>query len=268
MSLRIFQVDAFASKAFQGNAAVVCLLEQQNNVNYDSAWMQAVAAEMNVSETAFVEQKEEGLYTLRWFTPTTEVNLCGHATLATAHILWQQTAINQQQIINFDTRSGRLSVSNKKGLITMNFPLETVKKVEDKALKQQISNILACDLMGIYTSTEDIVVEVASEKILKNLQPDFQQLAMLPLRCLVVTSASKQYDFVSRVFAPAIGIDEDPVTGSVHCALTPFWAEKLAKNQLTARQISARGGNLFLTLNNQRVDISGTAITVFKGELL
>lgn len=266
MSLKIFQVDAFANKAFTGNPAAVCILEQGKQ--YNDQWMQSLAAEMNLSETAFVMKKSQGLYGLRWFTPTTEVNLCGHATLATAHILWTETNLEQQQIARFDTLSGRLDVSNKEGLITMNFPKETVTKTDDKKLEKQLNELLSCECKGVYNSSEDILVEMKSEEIVKRLQPNLQQLAALPIRCLIITSSSSHYDFVSRVFAPAVGIDEDPVTGSTHCALAPFWAEKLGKNILSARQVSARGGDLLVSVNNNRIDISGTAITLFKGELL
>ena len=265
MSLKIFQVDAFATKAFEGNPAAVCILE--SGKQYSDHWMQSLAAEMNLSETAFVEKKSQGLYSLRWFTPTTEVNLCGHATLATAHILWTETNLDKEQIVKFDTLSGRLDVSNKDGLMTMNFPVETVTRANDN-LTQQINALLSCESMGVYKSSEDILVEVENEEVVKNLQPNLQQLTELPIRCLIVTSISNDYDFVSRVFAPAVGIDEDPVTGSTHCALTPFWAEKLGKMTLSARQISARGGDLLVALKDDRVAISGTAITIFKGGLL
>ena len=152
--------------------------------------------------------------------------------------------------------------------MTMNFPVETVTRANDKNLAQQINALLSYESMGVYKSSEDILVEVENEEVVKNLQPNLQQLTELPIRCLIVTSISNDYDFVSRVFAPAVGIDEDPVTGSTHCALTPFWAEKLGKMTLSARQISARGGDLLVALKNDRVAISGTAITIFKGGLL
>ena len=266
MSLKIYQVDAFANQAFEGNPAAICILE--SGKYYSDHWMQSLAAEMNLSETAFVEKKSPRTYRLRWFTPTTEVNLCGHATLATAHILWTETDLDNQQVVQFDTLSGRLEVSNNEGLITLNFPIEVVTKIEDKNLNKQLMFVLCCQSLGVYKSNEDILIEVASEAILKSLDPYLEQLKMLPIRCLIVTSVSNNYDFVSRVFAPAVGIDEDPVTGSTHCALAPFWAKKLGKNTLSARQVSARGGDLHVTLKDNRVDVSGTAITIFKGELL
>ena len=273
MSLRIFQVDAFADKAFTGNPAAVCLLEKEKmsaDKQYDDQWMQSLAEEMNLSETAFVSKNEDGSYQLRWFTPATEVNLCGHATLATAHTLWTETNLSTDQNAIFHTLSGRLEVSNNNGLLTMNFPTEKLTSLEsDTELKQNLKNILSCELVSINKTNEDILVELESEKMLKTLRPNFAMLAKLPIRCLIVTALSNNddIDFVSRVFGPAVGINEDPVTGSAHCSLTPFWAEKLQKQTLSARQISARGGNLALQLLGDRVNISGTAITILKGEL-
>ncbi|RTZ66248.1 MAG: hypothetical protein DSZ29_03175 [Aquificaceae bacterium] len=268
MSLQIFQVDAFASKAFTGNPAAVCLLKE--NTVYDDKWMQSLAAEMNLSETAFVSKQKDNIYSLRWFTPTTEVNLCGHATLASAHILWTETDLAEDKNAIFETLSGRLEVSHNKGLMTMNFPTETVTPLEtEHTVIAQIDNILSCRCLGVYQTNEDLLVEVDSEAVLENLQVDIPQLATLPIRCLIVTTRSKHHhlDFVSRVFAPAVGINEDPVTGSAHCSLTPFWANKLGKKKLSARQISARGGNLSLELLADRVAISGTALTILKGYL-
>jgi PhzF family phenazine biosynthesis protein len=230
--------------------------------------MQSFAAEMNLSETAFVVKKSEGVYSLRWFTPKAEVRLCGHATLAAAHILWTETDLDQQKLIQFETLSGRLDVRNKEGVISMNFPTETVAKMEDAQLVQQINALLPCQCKGMHTTSEDLLIEVDNEAIVRKLQPNLQQLIALPIRCLIITAASTKYDFVSRVFAPSIGIDEDPVTGSTHCALAPFWAKKLGRTTLSARQLSARGGDVSVTLTNNRVEISGTAITIFKGELL
>jgi len=273
MSLRIFQVDAFASEAFTGNPAAVCLLEPDHTSKtavYDDQWMQSLAAEMNLSETAFVEKKHGNHYSLRWFTPTTEVNLCGHATLATAHILWTETNLAKEQTAIFDTLSGSLEVNNNKGLLTMNFPTETVTLLcSDDELAVQLSKLLSCNYRGVYQTNEDLLLEVDSEEVVKNIQPNLPLLAKIPVRSLIVTaqSNSDDLDFVSRVFGPAVGIDEDPVTGSAHCSLTPFWADKLGKKKLSARQISARGGNLSLELLGDRVAISGTAITILKGNL-
>ena len=272
MSLRIFQVDAFADTAFTGNPAAVCLLEPEKmsaDKRYDDQWMQALAEEMNVSEMAFVQKNENGSYQLRWFTPTTEVNLCGHATLATAHTLWTETDLPMDSAAIFHTLSGCLEVRQHNGLITMNFPTDKIISLEnDEILKQNLTDILSCEFLSIHKTNEDILVELANEKRVKTLQPNMAKLAKLPIRCLIVTahSSNEHLDFVSRVFGPAVGIDEDPVTGSAHCSLTPFWAEKLQKQTLSARQISARGGNLTLQLLGDRVNISGTAITVFKGE--
>lgn len=270
MSLQIFQVDAFADKPFTGNPAAVCLIEGNHQEKYNTQWMQSLAAEMNLSETAFVEKKEDGHYHLRWFTPTIEVNLCGHATLASAHILWTETDLPTNQDILFDTLSGRLTISNNKGMITMDFPKESVNPLApDEQITTQINTILSTDCLGVYKTNEDLLAEVESEDVLEKLSPDIPLLATLPIRCLIVTAKSKSddLDFVSRVFAPAAGINEDPVTGSAHCSLAPFWASQLGKNTLLARQISARGGNLSLEIKNDRVAISGTAITILKGQL-
>ena len=273
MSLQIFQVDAFASKAFTGNPAAVCLLEENHKEKgavYDDSWMQSLAAEMNVSETAFVTKIEGNIYSLRWFTPTVEVNLCGHATLAAAHILWTETDLPEDQIAIFDTLSGHLEVSNNRGLITMNFPTETVTPLRnDHTYIAQINDILSCHCRGLYQTNEDLLAEIDSEEMLEKIQPDIFQLATLPIRCLIITAKSEKddVDFVSRVFGPAVGIDEDPVTGSAHCSLTPFWGNILGRSKLSARQVSQRGGNLSLQLLNDRVAISGTAITILKGVL-
>ncbi len=273
MSLKIYQVDAFANEPFTGNPAAICLLEEDNKKKdtlYDDQWMQLLAAEMNLSETAFVTKKEGNIYSLRWFTPTTEVKLCGHATLATAHILWTETDLAADKVVIFETLSGRLEVSNNNGLMTMNFPVETVTPLDsDNKYTAQINDILSCHCLGVYQTKEDLLVEIDSEEALEKLQPNIPLLATLPIRCLIVTAKSKKadLDFVSRVFGPAVGINEDPVTGSAHCSLTPFWANKLNKNKLSARQISKRGGNLSLQLLGNRVAISGTAITVLKGKL-
>lgn len=272
MGYRVFQVDAFASQPFEGNPAAVCLLEADRQASGsntgDEQWMQSLAAEMNLSETAFVSKRVDGSYDLRWFTPTTEVNLCGHATLATAHVLWTQTDLGKNEKASFHTRSGELEVTNQNGLMTMNFPLDSLDAIDDQIQLEKLNKILGVKIANLYQANEDWLVELDSEQQLIDLKPDLTALVTISIRCLIVTAKSANYDFVSRVFGPAVGIDEDPVTGSAHCSLTPFWAKKLNKTELSARQVSARGGDLFLQLQQERVFISGRAITVFKGELL
>ncbi len=274
--MEIYQVDAFTDEKFSGNPAAVCILSE--NKSADEQWMQSVAAEMNLSETAFVykkAKKEGGGYSLRWFTPTTEVNLCGHATLATSHILWEEGYLDKSQPAVYDTLSGQLEVnrvevkqgeqSNNSVEIVMNFPADTVT-----LCKQPIGLDMAldCQLVNTYTAGQDLLVEVADEKTVENLNPVIQQIATIPVRCIIVTAKGDDVDFVSRVFGPNVGIDEDPVTGSTHCSLAPFWAEKLGKTNMRAQQLSKRGGLLGVKLQGDRVYVSGQAVTVFKGKLV
>ena len=261
MSIPIYQVDAFTQQHFAGNPAAVCLLIHEKQ----ASWMQSVAAEMNLSETAFVHPHNGG-YKLRWFTPVAEVNLCGHATLASAHVLWESGKVETQQPIEFYTNSGILTTQNCGGYIEMNFPSETAEKcVEPKALTEAIGvssvEVLKCQ--------SDYLVVLENESAVKNLQPNFVALKEIAVRGVIVTARSDndKDDFVSRFFAPRIGIDEDHVTGSVHCVLAPYWADKLGKQHMKARQLSQRGGVLDLSLQKDRVLIRGEACTVLKGEL-
>lgn len=274
--MKIYQVDAFTNEKFKGNPAAVCVLPDDEGA--DEQWMQSVALEMNLSETAFVyktAKKEGGGYSLRWFTPTTEVDLCGHATLATSHILWEEGYLDKSQPAVYDTLSGRLEVNrvetieeeqNEKSVeMVMNFPADVVT-----LCKQPIGLDMAldCQLINTYNAGLDLLVEVADEQTVANLNPVIQQLATIPVRCIIVTAKGDDCDFVSRVFGPNVGIDEDPVTGSTHCSLTPFWAEKLGKAKMRAKQLSKRGGLLGVELQGDRVNVSGQAVTVFKGELV
>lgn len=267
--MKIFQVDAFTSKPFKGNPAAVCVLP--DGYKADEQWMQSLAAEMNLSETAFVQAKPEksskkwgGVLSLRWFTPKTEVDLCGHATLATAHVLWQEGYLDKGQAALFDTRSGELEVHYNDGLMTMNFPADDVSPCKEPV---GLEMALGCPVLATFDAGQDLLVEVASEELLLELKPSFQQLSLLPVRCIIVTAKGDKVDFVSRVFGPAVGIDEDPVTGSTHCSLTPFWSERLGKSKMNALQLSARGGALSVELQGDRVNIAGQAVTVLKGEL-
>lgn len=220
MSVPIYQVDAFSQQCFGGNPAAVCLLEAARSAD----WMQAVAAEMNLSETAFVSPRKSG-YDLRWFTPAAEVNLCGHATLASAHVLWQSGQVDDQAAIEFYTNSGILKTQRRNGRIEMNFPLE---RAEQCLAPQDLTEALGLDPVEVWKCQSDYLLELSSEAEVQQLQPDLNAVKAIPLRGVIVTarSDSNACDFVSRFFAPRVGIDEDPVTGSIHCVLAPYWANK------------------------------------------
>jgi len=263
MAIPIFQVDAFTEEPFKGNPAGVCLLREAN----EAGWMQDVAAEMNLAETAFPLPEGDG-FRLRWFTPKVEVRLCGHATLATAHILWELGILARSREARFETLSGLLTARRDGEWIELNFPSRPIQPgVPDWA----DSLIGAFGVKPIYIgmSSDDILIEVANEGTLRSLEPDFAVLRSLPARGVIVTSRSgdPRFDFVSRFFAPAVGVDEDPVTGSSHCVLTPFWAQRLGRESMTSYQASSRGGVLKVRLDGDRVRIAGRAITVIRGEL-
>lgn len=264
--MKIYQVDAFTSEKFKGNPAAVCVLP--DDFVAEESWMQNVAAEMNLSETAYVQKhtKRGGVYLLRWFTPNTEVDLCGHATLAVSHILWQEGLLSKEEKALFDTRSGRLEVALDGSQMIMNFPVDEVTPCKEPV---SLEMALGCSILGTYKAGLDLLVEVADEQTVANLNPSIQQLSLLPVRSSIITARgdADNIDFVSRVFGPAVGIDEDPVTGSTHCSLTPFWAERLDKTKMQAQQLSQRGGVLGVELLGDRVNVSGEAVTVFKGEL-
>ncbi|MEW6738020.1 MAG: PhzF family phenazine biosynthesis protein [Acidobacteriota bacterium] len=262
MRLPIFQVDAFTDKPFAGNPAAVCILSEPA----DERWMQMVAREMNLSETAFLYRENDGFH-LRWFTPEVEVDLCGHATLASAHILWETGLLTVQQQANFYTRSGLLSAVRKNNLIEMDFPSTPEKPI---ALPLGLDKALGTVPKYVGESRFDYLLELDSEQTVRDLKPDFSLLKRFSIRGFIVTSraTSAPYDFVSRFFAPAFGIDEDPVTGSAHCCLAPFWSMRLDKKELLAYQASHRGGIVHLRLSNERVFLSGQAITVLAGEVL
>ena len=261
MGLRIFQVDAFTDKAFAGNPAAVCILTEPR----DDAWMQDLAREMNVSETAFVSRQEDG-FNLRWFTPSVEVVLCGHATLASAHILWEIGFVSPEEPVRFHTLSGLLTAERKGDWIELNFPA-----TPDRPAKAPPGLEEALGLTPKYTgkSKFDYLFEVETEDFVRNLKPDFKLLKTIQVRGVMVTSraASSGYDFVSRFFAPRSGIDEDPVTGSAHCCLGPFWSQRLGKDELIAYQASRRGGTVRVRVSGERVYLSGQAITILCGEL-
>ena len=264
--MQLFIVDAFTSTPFKGNPAAVCLVEDRV---LDDAQMQLIAREMNLSETAFVSSREDGTFDLRWFTPQVEVALCGHATLATAHILWEQKVLAHDQIAQFATQSGTLSATREiDGWIKLDFPAKDV--VSAPEWRVEIERVLDVRTVFVGRSDFDFIIELESEEIVRNLKPDFNALSELPCRGLCVTSVAKTngFDFVSRFFAPRIGIDEDLVTGSSHCALAPYWCGRLNKTEFGALQLSARGGVLQLELHAKRVFISGQCVTTLRGELV
>lgn len=262
MAQSIQVVDAFTDTAFAGNPAAICVLGEPA----DSEWMQRVAVEMNLSETAFILPKDD-VFGLRWFTPAAEVDLCGHATLASAHLLWETGLLDQGKPAHFDTLSGRLIATRDGDWITLDFPSEPATEAEaPSALVDGLDTIPKwCG-----RNRMDYLVEIDGEGVLRGLAPDFAGLAQVDTRGIIVTARAetKGINFVSRFFAPRYGINEDPVTGSAHCALTPYWAERLARETMDALQLSPRGGRLKVTDAGERVRIAGQAVTVWRGELL
>ena len=262
--MRLFQIDAFTDSAFQGNPAAVCLLDGRD---VDAAWMQNVGAEMNLSETAFLQRQDgEHDWSLRWFTPTIEVALCGHATLAAAHALLEEGLLPPGGTARFHTKSGLLTTKHCGIFIEMDFP---AKVAEPSEPPEGLIEGLGAHPMHVARNEFDYLVEMASEDDIRSLKPDHAMLRRLPVRGVIVTSRASTpgFDFVSRFFAPGSGVDEDPVTGSAHCALAPFWAPRLGKTEFTAYQASPRGGVLRVTLAGDRVTLAGRAITVLRGDL-
>ena len=259
MGLRITQVDAFTAEPFRGNPAAVCVLPAAR----EGAWMQAVAREMNLAETAFLV-RENGAFGLRWFTPTVEVDLCGHATLGSAHVLWQDGHLKAGEQARFHTRSGLLTADRDGEWITMDFP---AKCAEEVPAPDGLLESLGTQAVYVGRNQFDYLVEVENETAVRALQPDLSRLAKFSGRGVIVTSKGEGYDFVSRFFAPAAGIDEDPVTGSAHCSLAPYWAPKLGKLEMLAYQASARGGVVRVRVAGDRVILGGQAVTVLIGEL-
>jgi len=263
MRLPLFQVDAFTAVPFAGNPAAVCVLGQ----DLDADLMQKIAAEMNLSETAFV-QPVGVVYQLRWFTPKVEVDLCGHATLATTHVLLSEGFAASDSALEFDTRSGRLRASRSgKDWIQLDFPTEAPYKSDPPP--EVIAGLRSQGIVFAGRNRWDYFFELESEDLVRRMEPDFALLGSATERGVVVTSRSDSpgFDFVSRFFAPAAGINEDPVTGSAHCCLAPYWGERLGKTTMRAFQASARGGILEVETRGDRVLIRGQAITVLRGEL-
>ena len=259
--MRIYQVDAFTSEPFRGNPAAVCILDKVRTAE----WMQSLAAEMNLSETAFLLRRDDG-FALRWFTPSVEVDLCGHATLASAHVLWLEE--EPSSVLLFHTKSGMLSAAREGDWITLDFPAKPEERADPPAELLQSLGVTNPVYAG--RNAFDYIVEVESEEAVRALTPDHARLRQIPVRGVMVTSRSSngEFDFVSRFFAPGSGIDEDPVTGSAHCCLAPYWASRLGKNELVAYQASPRGGVVRVKVEGDRVMLGGRAVTILRGELL
>jgi len=254
-------VDAFTDAPFRGNPAAVCVAPEPRS----DRWMQLVAREMNLSETAFLHRQPDG-FDLRWFTPTVEVALCGHATLAAAHVLWEDGHLEPAEQARFHTRSGLLTADRRGAWIEMDFP---AKREEPAPAPTGLAAALGVTPAYVGKNQFDYLVEVDSEETVRHLTPDHTALAKLPVRGVIVTSRAKtgEFDFVSRFFAPGSGIPEDPVTGSAHCALAPFWGARLGKTEMLAYQASPRGGVVRVRLAGDRVLLGGQAVTVLRGEL-
>jgi predicted PhzF superfamily epimerase YddE/YHI9 len=265
MPLAIYQVDAFTDQPFAGNPAGVCPLPSFPA----DAWMQAVAREMNVAETAFVVRREGSgaEHDLRWFTPTVEVALCGHATLASAHLLWEIGAVPAGEPIGFHTLSGRLGAARSGEWIELDFPAEPPAALAEPPAG--LAEILGAAPRWTGANRFDLVAELADEATVRGLAPDLRGIKALPYRGVQVTARATTpgFDFVSRFFAPAAGVDEDPATGSSHCCLGPYWSGRLGKNPLVAYQASARGGVIRVEMVGDRVKLGGQAVTVIRGEL-
>jgi predicted PhzF superfamily epimerase YddE/YHI9 len=262
MGLPLLQVDAFTDRPFAGNPAAVCLLPGPREAD----WMQQVAAEMNHSETAFLH-REGDAFRLRWFTPAVEVDLCGHATLASAHALWEQGLLKPDEPARFQSRSGLLTAERRGEWIELDFPATPAEPAPAPP-----GLLAALGATARYTGKNrfDYLVEVDTEEALRALKPDIAALTALPVRGVIVTARATTpgFDFVSRFFAPAAGVPEDPVTGSAHCCLAPFWRDRLGKDEMRAYQASARGGVVGVRVASARVYLRGQAVTVLRGELI
>ncbi|MFZ7102828.1 MAG: PhzF family phenazine biosynthesis protein [Peptococcaceae bacterium] len=258
--MKIYQVDSFTAQAFAGNPAAVCILAEARN----DEWLQNVAREMNLSETAFLLEGEKG-YFLRWFTPAAEVDLCGHATLAAAHILWEKGYLAQEKRGEFYTRSGLLTAELAGDWIKLDFPSAPPEPVSAR----EIVAAMGREPLYLGKNRMDYLLEYPDEEIIRNLKPDLALLARNTVRGVIVTSksANPEFDFISRFFAPGVGIDEDPVTGSAHCCLGPYWQSKTGRAAFTAFQASQRGGILKVEVLGERTVLCGQAVTVMAGEL-
>jgi PhzF family phenazine biosynthesis protein len=268
MNLKIFQVDAFSGQIFSGNPAAVCPLDTWPG----DRLLQNIAAENNLAETAYFVKTEEG-YHIRWFTPKAEVDLCGHATLAAAWVLFELMG-HRDRLVSFSSRSGVLTVTKNADWLTLNFPADKIEKTE---LTEELSRCFEMVVPGgiagkgrplqAYRGLTDYMLVFGSQDEIEQVKPGLQRIAQLDARGVIITAKGNDTDFVSRFFAPAVGIDEDPVTGSAHTSLTPYWSSILGKNELTARQLSERGGYLKCKMVNGRVEISGQATLYLQGEI-
>lgn len=261
MAQPVVVVDAFTDKPFAGNPAAVCVLPEDRS----ERWMQQVAREMSLSETAFLLQRADA-WALRWFTPTTEVDLCGHATLASAHVMWETGALGATETARFRTRSGVLTARRAGDWIELDFPALPSEAADPHP---DLAEALGARPKRVLKSRFDYLIELDSEAAVRDLKPNLAMLAAMPARGIIVTAAATTpgFDFVSRFFAPAVGVPEDPVTGSAHCALGPYWQARLGRDQFLAYQASARGGVVRVTVRGDRVLLGGQAVTVMRGEL-
>jgi PhzF family phenazine biosynthesis protein len=256
----LFVVDAFTAEPFTGNPAAVCLLDQPG----DDAWMQALAGEMNLSETAFPVRRDDGDWDLRWFTPTTEADLCGHATLATAHVLWETERLAPDAAARFHTRGGVLVATRRADSVELDFPSDPITPAE---LPEDLPAALGAVPSAVGRGRIGWFLELADERAVRALQPDFRLLAPFDSAIVTAESSDPAFDFVSRFFAPGYGLDEDPVTGSAHCALGPYWSARLDRTELVGYQASARGGVVTVRPAGDRTILGGRAVTVVRGDL-
>jgi len=261
--MRLLQIDAFTSEPFRGNPAAVCFLREER----EDSWMQDVAAEMNLAETAFLLRRDEDTFSLRWFTPAVEVALCGHATLASAHALWEERMLAPAMQARFQTKSGLLTADRHGELIELDFPATLAYPVDAPA--DLLESLGIANALYVGRNQFDYLVEVESEDAVRRIEPDHARLRRIPARGVIVTSRVKggDIDFVSRFFAPGAGVDEDPVTGSAHCCLAPYWSERLGKSEMAGFQASARGGVVRVRVEGDRVKLGGRAVTIMRGEL-
>jgi PhzF family phenazine biosynthesis protein len=258
ISLPFYQVDAFTNEVFSGNPAGVCLLEEP----LEDEVMQQIAAENNLAETAFIRIDLKP-YQIRWFTPTVEVDLCGHATLASAYVLFSEKTV--KEVIQFQSlRSGELTVTKNKDLLTLNFPIDKIMPI---GIKNEWIETIGSPILEAYTGRTDLILRVENEAVVKAIQPDFENIKRWPYVGVIITAKGTDVDFVSRFFGPAVGINEDPVTGSAHTSLVVYWSKKLKKTKLSARQESERKGDLLCEINGERALITGNAQLYLKGEI-
>ena len=257
-SIPFYQVDAFTSKVFSGNPAGVCLLEEP----LEDEVMQQIAAENNLAETAFIRIDLKP-YQIRWFTPTVEVDLCGHATLASAYVLFNEK--NIKDVIRFQSlRSGELTVTKNDDRLTLDFPIDKIIPI---GIKNEWIEAIGSPILEAYTGRTDLILRVENEAVVKAIQPDFENIKRWPYVGVIITAEGTDVDFVSRFFGPAVGINEDPVTGSAHTSLVVYWSKKLNKTKLSARQESERKGDLLCEINGERALITGNAQLYLKGEI-